>query len=123
MYGYTRDHTLRLVRNPTPPPPEMENGQNNGNNGNNNRDIVPEITMRDFLNPNRVTPLSSIVNPTGNANVFTVKAQHLQMIPHFHGMQNENPYLHIRDFEEVVGTICSNAAQLPSARMKLFHSL
>ena len=32
MYGYTRNHTLRLVRNPTPPPPEMENGQNNENN-------------------------------------------------------------------------------------------
>ena len=94
---------------------------NNGNNGNNNnRVIVPEITMRDFLNANRVTPLSCIVAPTGNANVFTVKAQHLQMIPHFHGMQTENPYLHVRDFEEVVGTICGNAGQLPSARMKLF---
>ena len=118
MYGYTRDHTLRLVRNPTPPT-EMKHGRNAENNEN-NRDIVPELTMRDFLNPNRVTPLSCIVTPAGNANVFTVKAQHLQMLPHFHGLKNENPYLHIWDFEEVVGTICSNAEHLPSAWMKLF---
>ena len=81
---------------------------------------APAFTMRDFLNPNRVTPRSCIINPVGNANAtFTVKANHLQMLPHFHGMQNENPYLHVRDFEEVVGTICSNALQLQSARMKL----
>ena len=122
MYGYHRDRTFRLVRNPTPPPPEImaENDEILRRNAEQNNN-APAITMRDFLNPNRATPRSSIINLAGNANVtFTVKAKHLQMLPHFHGMQNENSYLHVRDFEEVVGTICSNALQLQSARMKLF---
>ena len=43
MYSYTRDHTLRLVRNPTPPPENMSDDPPR-------RDVIPEITMRDFLN-------------------------------------------------------------------------
>ena len=83
MYGYHRDHTFHLVRNPTPPPENMAEDaeilQRNADQNNN----APAITMRDFLNPNRATPRSCIINPAGNANAtFTVKANHLQMLPH-----------------------------------------
>ena len=117
MYGYTRDQYHRLVRNPTPNLELIENNSQNDEN----LHVGHGRTMRDYLNPTLETPLSCIVNPMDNPNAnFTVKAHHLQMLPHFHGMQKENPYLHVRDFEEVVSTICSNPLQLTSARMKLF---
>ena len=84
MYGYTRDQHNRLVRNPTPNiesmDPEIPNDQN--------LQMGHGRTMRDYLNPTRETPRSCIVNPMDNPNAnFTVKAHHLQMLPHFHGMQ------------------------------------
>ena len=117
MSVYTRDQSGRLVRNPNPPPLEtMEN--NNEIPGNNN--ALPVRTMRDILNPARITHPSCIVAPGANAqNIFTVKPQHIQMLPHFHGLPSEQPYLHIRDFEEVVHTFCTNILQVESAKMKL----
>ena len=51
---------------------------------------------------------------------FNIKPGTLQSLPHFHGEDKENPYLHIKEFEEMVNTFCNHAAQLDVARMRLF---
>ena len=112
-----RDPIHRLIRNPSPE--QMEDELENEHE--NVPPPPPVRTMRDHLNPTRITQLSCIVAPAGvGADVFTVKPPHLQMLPHFHGMHSENPYSHIHDFDEVVHTIVNTQAQLDSERMKLF---
>ena len=79
-------------------------------------------TMRDFMNPMRTSTPSCIVIPEGDDAVahFNIKPGTLQSLPHFHGEDKENPYLHIKEFEEMVNTFCNHAAQLDVARMRLF---
>ncbi|KAG5526438.1 hypothetical protein RHGRI_032642 [Rhododendron griersonianum] len=68
--------------------------------------VVPIRTMRDYLNPTRTSTPTCIVLPTPTAanaaNNFTVKPGYLNMLPTFHALELENPYLHVRDFEDVV---------------------
>ncbi|KAL6333948.1 hypothetical protein AAG906_039364 [Vitis piasezkii] len=42
------------------------------------------------------------------------------LLPQFHGMENENPYTHIKDFEEVCHTFQEGAASIDLMRLKLF---
>ena len=93
-------------------------------------DITPETmanpiaprTMRDFMNPTRTSTPSCIVIPEGGdvAASFNIKPGTLQSLPHFHGVEKENPYLHVKEFEEMVGTFYNQPAQLNVARLKLF---
>ena len=58
-------------------------------------------SMRDHIHPPRVSAPSCIV-PL--AEDVTVRPYLVPLLPTFHGMENENPYTHIRDFEEVCTT-------------------
>ncbi|KAF7134534.1 hypothetical protein RHSIM_Rhsim08G0061100 [Rhododendron simsii] len=92
-----------------------------GNGGGDVPPEVPERTMSDYLNPARTTPRPTIVLPaTTEANTFTVKMHHINMMPSFYGKDKECPYTHMRAFEELVSTIVSTPAQLESAKLKLF---
>ena len=51
-------------------------------------------SMRDHINPPRVSALSCII-PL--AEEVAVRPYLVPMLPTFHGMENENPYLHIRE--------------------------
>ena len=42
------------------------------------------------------------------------------LIPNFHGMENENPYTHIRDFEEVCTTFKEGAFDMDLLKLKAF---
>ncbi|KAL6319766.1 hypothetical protein AAG906_036824 [Vitis piasezkii] len=42
------------------------------------------------------------------------------LLPQFHGMENENPYTHIKDFEEVCHTFQEETASIDLMRLKLF---
>ena len=55
-------------------------------------------SVRDPIHPNRVSAPSCII-----PHVEDVAVRHylVPLLPTFHGMENENPYTHIRDFEEV----------------------
>ena len=44
----------------------------------------------------------------------------LPLFPTFHGMESENPYTHIRDFEEVYNTFKEDATNLDLIRLKFF---
>ncbi len=45
----------------------------------------------------------------------------IQLLPTFHGLENENSYVHVREFEEVVATFHSQPNALDITRLKFFH--
>ena len=42
------------------------------------------------------------------------------LLPTFHGMENENPYTHIREFEEVCNTFKEGVTDMDLMRLKVF---
>ena len=60
-------------------------------------------TLRDYMNPTRTGAPSCIVFPP-EASRFNFKPSIIQLLPTFHGLESENPYLHLRYFEEVCNT-------------------
>ncbi|XP_024027264.1 uncharacterized protein LOC112093315 [Morus notabilis] len=48
------------------------------------------------------------------------KSGMIQLLPTFHGLESENPYVHIREFEEVVATFHNRAEDVDSVRLKFF---
>ena len=57
-------------------------------------------TLRDHMNPTRTSAPSYIVFPP-DASHFNFKPDIIQILPSFHDLDLENPYLHLREFEEV----------------------
>jgi hypothetical protein len=60
-------------------------------------------TLRDHMNPTRTSAPSYIVFPP-NASHFNFKPSIILLLPAFHGLDRENSYLHLREFEEVCNT-------------------
>ena len=58
-------------------------------------------SMRDHIHPPRVSAPSCIIPPVEDV---AVRPYLVPLLPTFHGMENENPYTHIRDFEEFCTT-------------------
>ena len=73
--------------------------------------------MRGQIHPLRVSALSCIVPPIED---MIVRPYILPLLPTFHGMESENPYSHIRDFEEVCNTFKEDATNLDLMRLKFF---
>ena len=76
-------------------------------------------SMRDYVHPPRVSAPSCIVPPTVN---MIVKPYILPLLPTFHGMESENPYTHIQDFEEDCNTLKEDATNLDLMKLKFFCS-
>ena len=73
--------------------------------------------MRDHIHSPRVSVPSCIVPPTEDANV---RPYLVPLLPTFHGMENENPYTHIREFEEVCMTFKEGATDMELLKLKAF---
>ena len=84
----------------------------------------PVCVMRDYMNPERITPQSAIVLPARNQlNAFTIKASHLTLMSPFHGRDCDNPLQHVRDFEYPIDSMAT-PGRLETAHLTLFpHSL
>jgi len=61
-------------------------------------------TLRDHMNPTRTSAPSCIVFPP-DAAYFNFKSDIIQLLHTFHGLDLENPYLHLREFEFVTPII------------------
>ena len=59
-------------------------------------------SMRDYIHPPRVSAPSYIIPPTDDV---VVRSYLMPLLPTFHGMENENPYTHIWEFEDVTPPI------------------
>jgi len=60
-------------------------------------------SLREHMNPIRTSAPSCIVF-SPDASHFNFKPGIIQLLPSFHGLDLENPYLHLREFEEVCNT-------------------
>ena len=74
-------------------------------------------SMRDHIHPPRVSAPSCIIPP---AEDVAVRPYLVPLLPTFHGMENENPYTHIRDFEEVCTTFKEGAFDMDLLKLKAF---
>ena len=79
----------------------------------------PTRTLQDYLHPTRTATPSCIMFPA-NIRQLDFKTGMIQLLPTFHGLENENPYVHIREFEEVVATFHSQNATDDIVRLKFF---
>ena len=55
-------------------------------------------SMRDRMHPPRMSALSCIVAPIEQ---LVIRPHIVPLITTFHGMESENPYTHIKEFEDV----------------------
>ncbi|KAL6322905.1 hypothetical protein AAG906_021039 [Vitis piasezkii] len=55
-------------------------------------------SMRDCMHPPRMSAPSCIVPPTEQ---LVIRPHIVPLLPTFHGMESENPYAHIKEFEDV----------------------
>ena len=79
---------VSLNTDPMDPPPEEQQSQQGVQ-----RNPNAYRTMRDHIHPPRVSAPSCIVPPTEDVNI---RPYLVPLLPTFHGMENENPYTHIR---------------------------
>ena len=125
MPYWIRDQEGRLVRIENPqdteldicvnimdPPPEDQNSQH-GQGGNPNA----YLSMRDRMHPPRMSAPSCIVPPLEQ---LIIRPHIVPFLPNFHGMESENPYAHIKEFEEVCNTFREEGASIDLIRLKLF---
>jgi hypothetical protein len=94
---------------------EEDNQSLHNENNENNR----VRTLRDHMNPIRTSAPSCIVFPPG-ASHFNFKPDIIQLLPSFHGLDLENPYLHLREFEKVCNTYNDSNSSINIIRLKLF---
>ena len=94
-----------------PPPEEQKSQQGVHRNPNACR------SMRDHIHPPRVSAPSCIM-PL--AEDMIVRPYLVPLLPTFHGMENENPYTHIREFEEVCNTFKEGVTNIDLMRLKVF---
>ena len=74
-------------------------------------------SMRDHMHPPRMSASSCIVPPSEQ---MIIRPYLVPLLPQFHGMENENPYTHIKDFEEVCHTFQEETTSIDLMRLKLF---
>ena len=74
-------------------------------------------SMRDHIHPPRVSAPSCIIPP---ADDVVVRPYLVPLLPIFHGMENENPYTHIREFEEVYTTFKEGVPDMDLLKLKAF---
>ena len=79
----------------------------------------PVRTLKDYLHPARTSIPSCIMFPS-NTSQLNFKPRMIQLLPTFHGLDNNNPYVYIREFEKVMATFHSQPNVVDSIRLKSF---
>ena len=75
--------------------------------------------MQEYINLTRSVFQSCIELPV-QAWSFVVKLNMIQLLPKFHGMENESVHLHVTEFEELVATFLEFGQNKEITRLKLF---
>ena len=78
-----------------------------------------EKTLREILQPQRTTTNSCIRLPK-EANQFLMKSEMICLLPVYQGIDSENPYSFMRDFEDVCSAFLSTGSPLHIICMVLF---
>jgi hypothetical protein len=79
---------------------------------------APRRTMYELLHPTQSSIPSCIMFPP-NAPHVKIKQGLLAILPDFRGLKNENPYVHVRAFEEVIGSFYAQNV-IETAKLRFF---
>jgi len=60
----------------------------------------PVKSLRDYLQPTRPSTLSYVAVPANTGN-FDIKPGVVQLLHKFHGLDYENPYMHLKEFDMI----------------------
>ena len=84
-------------------------------------DPLPNVerTLREILQPQRNTTNSCIRLPE-EANQFLMKSEMIRLLPVYQGVEYENPYSFMRDFEDVCSAFLSTGSPLHIICLVLF---
>lgn len=82
-------------------------------------EVIPPRSLKDYMYPTRTSQSSCIVLPE-TVGHFELKARTIRMLPVFREVDAENPYHHVRDFEEICGTLRFNQLTEESLKLRLF---
>jgi len=63
--------------------------------------MANHVSLQDKFYPIRTSLSSCIILPEANGNNFELKPQFINTLPRFHGLESEDAYFFIREFEEV----------------------
>ena len=107
-----QDCEVSLHSNQMETPPEEQQSQQGVQ-----REPNAYRSMRAHIHPPRVSAPSCIIP---HAEDVAVRPYLVPLLPTFHGMENENPYTHIRDFEEVFTTFKEGAFDMDLLKLKAF---
>ena len=78
--------------------------------------------MREFLNPPKLSTPSCFMLPPNDDHV-TIWPHVVSQLPNIRGTENENPYSHIKEFEDIISIFWEANTSLDIYRMKLFSLL
>ena len=93
------------------PPEEQQSQQGVERNFNAFRSI------KDHIHPPRMSAPLCIVTPTEQ---MVIRPHIVPLLPTFHGIESENPYSYIREFEEACNTFKEETVIMDLMRLKLF---
>uniref|UniRef100_A0A2N9IKW0 Retrotransposon gag domain-containing protein n=1 Tax=Fagus sylvatica TaxID=28930 RepID=A0A2N9IKW0_FAGSY len=79
---------------------------------------APRRTMYELLHPTQSSIPSCIMFPP-NAPHVEIKQGLMAILPDFRGLENENPYVHVRAFEEVIGSFYAQNV-IETAKLRFF---
>ncbi|MGV7343119.1 hypothetical protein PJI17_30935, partial [Mycobacterium kansasii] len=79
----------------------------------------PPRTLRDYLQPAGVSTPSCMIFPE-NIGHMDIKPGVIRLLPKFHGLESEELYLHLKEFDEIIGTLHFLNVSNDTVRLKLF---
>jgi hypothetical protein len=77
-------------------------------------------SLRDSFAPIATSSHSCIMLPPTNATHFDLKPHVIQLLPSFHGLDNENPYGHVKKFKDMCAIFKFQNLYEESVHLRLF---
>ncbi|XP_058213682.1 uncharacterized protein LOC131325434 [Rhododendron vialii] len=105
---------IRAVKRPNRPSDSLSIMALRANQENQDRQL------REYFAPPAYTSPSCILLPTITAAQYEIKSHTLQMLPSFHGLDNEDPFKHIDEFVEKSSTVKIQNFSDDALKLKLF---
>ena len=106
------DSIVSLNFDPMEPPHEEQQSQYEVD-----KNLNAFRSMRDHIHPPRLSAPSCIVPLTEE---MVVRPYLVPLLPTFHGMESENAYTHIKEFEEVCNAFKEDTTTMDLMILKLF---
>ena len=120
MVNWIRDNQGYLVRLSSPIPNPIQMAKEGRNYKENEGNEIPYIRiLRDHLQPPMASAPSCIVIPY-NDQPFETRPTMIQLFTQYLGVDRENPYLHLKEFEAICGTFQEPNCNMHVVRLKLF---